>query len=137
MSIAFSAVLLDITAEKEGTEERTQKNENKACALPHDPGETMTIKWPAADPPLLLSVFHSFPFYPFQCTLMYKIASIHKQRHYSLCLPTSVALSSSHRHKRTDFPFSPKKLSGTFCCRLFRWSWVIWQGVKNCRSTIA
>lgn len=51
MLIAFSAVLLDITAEEEGTEERTQKNENKACALPHDPGETMTIKWPAADPP--------------------------------------------------------------------------------------
>lgn len=68
MSIAFSAVLLDITAEEEGTEERTQKNENKACALPHDPGETMTIKWPAADPPppslsLSLPSFLSFPVY--------------------------------------------------------------------------
>lgn len=67
MLIAFSAVLLDITAEEEGTEERTQKNENKACALPHDPGETMTIKWPAADPPPSLSLslpsFLSFPVY--------------------------------------------------------------------------
>lgn len=130
MSIAFSAGLLDITAEEEGTEERTQKNENKARALPHDPGETMTIKWPAADSPpphptLLLSDSRSLPFYPFQCTLMYKIAPIHKQRHYSRCLPTGVAFSSSHRHKSADFPFSPKKLSGAFCRRLFRWSRVI------------
>lgn len=70
MSIAFSAGLLDITAEEEGTEERTQKNENKARALPHDPGETMTIKWPAADSPphppslrLSLPSFLSFPVY--------------------------------------------------------------------------
>lgn len=67
MSIAFSAVLLDITAEEGGTEEGTQKNENKACALPHDPGETMTIKWPAADPPpplrLSLPFLLCFPVY--------------------------------------------------------------------------
>lgn len=71
MSIAFSAGLLDIIAEEEGTEERIQKNENKACALPHDPGETMTIKWPAADSPpphppslrLSLPSFLSFPVY--------------------------------------------------------------------------
>lgn len=55
MSMAFLTVLLDITGEKERTEEGKQKNRNKAYALPHDLGETMTIKWPAADLPLPLS----------------------------------------------------------------------------------
>lgn len=95
MSIAFSAVLLDITVEKGGTEEGKQKNKNKAYALPHDLGETMTIKWPAADPPT-----HTPPappslplsLYPFLCTLMYKIAPIHKQHHYFQCLPTLLPL---------------------------------------------
>lgn len=62
MSIAFSAVLLDITGEKGRTEEGKQKNKNKAYALPHDLGETMTIKWPAADFPTL-SLSLSFSVY--------------------------------------------------------------------------
>lgn len=125
-------VLLDIAGEKEGIEEGKQKEKNKAYALPHDLGETMTIKWPAADfPPSYFSL--SLSFYPSLCTLMYKIAPIHKQHHYFQCLPTYMALSfslfffpffsfpiltssfaRSRTHKYADFTFSPKLLSGVF-----------------------
>lgn len=53
--MAFLTALLDVTGEKGRTEEAKQEKKNNAYALPHDLGETMTIKWPAADVPLSLS----------------------------------------------------------------------------------
>lgn len=62
---------------------------------------------------------------PFLCTLMYKIAPIHKQHHYFHCLPTvlsffllflfpsplPLSLFHTHTQTHTHFPFSPKLLS--------------------------
>ncbi len=84
----------------------------------------MTIKWPAADFSLPHSPSLSLPLSlsPFLCTLMYKIAPIHKQHHYFHCLPTVLSLfllflspsplslshTQTHTHKHTHLTILSK-----------------------------
>lgn len=89
-----------------------------------------------------------FPLYSFLCTLMYKIAWIHKQHYYVRCLPVWLRLFLSFFF----FPPSPHPLSHTQTPQtihflrshtlrhispgaLFSWKWLIREAVENCGSS--
>lgn len=100
--------------------------------------------------PLLPPLSHFFFFFFLVCTLMYKIAPIHKQNHYFHCLATLLPLSlslssppfpiaqSSPPQTRTHICSSLRSyFQGIFCERAFQWSWLISKGVENCASSAA